>query len=157
MLQQQTLDRVKADLGNFCICSENDVMKFTENALATPVIIVLKKNYRVLRQWANVMRTTSFMKGNPLFILDDEADAASLNTMVNRDGQSSINRYLDLIKNEASSSIYLQVTGTPQALFLQTLASGFHPYFTYYFRPGKGYLGGDFFLFGTREPLYTTD
>lgn len=146
VLQQQTLDRVKADLGNFCICSENDVMKFTENALATPVIIVLKKNYRVLRQWANVMRTTSFMKGNPLFILDDEADAASLNTMVNRDGQSSINRYLDLIKNEASSSIYLQVTGTPQALFLQTLASGFHPYFTYYFRPGKGYLGGDFFF-----------
>ena len=145
-LQQQTLQRVKDDLGHFCICGENDAMKFTENALAKPVIIVLKKNYCVLRQWANIMRSTAFMVGNPLFILDDEADAASLNTLVNSNRQSSINRYLDYIKNEASSSIYLQVTGTPQAIFLQTLMSGFHPYFTYYFKPGKGYLGGDFFF-----------
>lgn len=145
-LQQQTLQRVKDDLGHFCICGENDAMKFTENALAKPVIIVLKKNYRVLRQWANIMRSTAFMVGNPLFILDDEADAASLNTLVNSHRQSSINRYLDYIKNEASSSIYLQVTGTPQAIFLQTLMSGFRPYFTYYFKPGKGYLGGDFFF-----------
>ncbi len=151
VLQQQTLDRVKADLGNFCICGENDAMKFTENALEKPVIIVLKKNYRVLRLWANIMRSTAFMKGNPLFILDDEADASSLNTKVNRNGQSSINKYLDMIKNEASSSIYLQVTGTPQAIFLQTVMSGFHPYFTYYFKPGKGYLGGDFF-FSSPQP-----
>ena len=104
-LQQQTLQRVKDDLGHFCICGENDAMKFTENALAKPVIIVLKKNYCVLRQWANIMRSTAFMVGNPLFILDDEADAASLNTLVNSNRQSSINRYLDYIKNEASSSI----------------------------------------------------
>lgn len=77
----------------------------------------LEKNYRVLRQWANIMRSTAFMVGNPLFILDDEADAASLNTLVNSHRQSSINRYLYYIKNEASSSIYLQVTGTPQAIF----------------------------------------
>lgn len=53
---------------------------------------------------------------------------------------------LDTIKNGASSSIYLQVTGTPQAILLQTLVSGWHPYFTYYFAPGNGYLGGDFFF-----------
>ena len=86
------------------------------------------------------------MKGNPLFIIDDEADASSLNTMVNRDRQSSINKYLDTIKNESSSSLYLQVTGTPQAILLQTIASGWHPYFTYYFQPGSAYLGGDFFF-----------
>lgn len=86
------------------------------------------------------------MKGNPLFIVDDEADAASLNTLVNRKKQSSINRYLDAIKTGASSSLYLQVTGTPQAILLQTIASGWHPLFTYYFKPGDGYLGGDFFF-----------
>ena len=86
------------------------------------------------------------MKGNPLFIVDDEADAASLNTLVNRGRQSSINKYLDSIKNGSSSSIYLQVTGTPQAILLQTMSSGWHPYFTYYFAPGNGYLGGDFFF-----------
>ena len=146
VLQQQTLDRVKADLAGFCVCGENDSGLFIQNSLMEPAIIVLKKNYRVLRLWANVFASTGFMKGNPLFIIDDEADAASLNTFVNKGRQSSINKYLDSIKNGASSSIYLQVTGTPQAIFLQTMASGWHPYFTHYFAPGDGYLGGDFFF-----------
>ncbi|OIK07423.1 Z1 domain-containing protein [Bacillus sp. MUM 13] len=145
-LQQQTLERVKNDLDGFCICGENDSGLFVENSLVKPAIVVLKKNSRMLRLWANVFNSTGFMKGNPLFIVDDEADTASLNTLVNRNGQSSINKYLNSIKNGASSSLYLQVTGTPQAILLQTLASGWHPYFTYYFRPGDGYLGGDFFF-----------
>lgn len=146
VLQQQTLDRVKADLDGFCICGENDGGLFQENSLVEPAIIVLKKNYRILKLWAGILNSTGFMKGNPLFIIDDEADAASLNTLINRNRQSSINKYLDSIKNEASSSIYLQVTGTPQAIFLQTIVSGWHPMFTHYFQPGETYLGGDFFF-----------
>lgn len=146
VLQQQTLERVKSDLDGFCICGENDARLFTDNSLIEPAIIVLKKNVRILKLWANILNSTGFMKGNPLFVIDDEADAASLNTLVNRDRQSSINKYLDIIKNGASSSLYLQVTGTPQAIFLQTIASGRHPYFTYYFQPGDAYLGGDFFF-----------
>lgn len=152
VLQQQTLDRVKSDLEGFCICGENDARLFTENSLIQPAVIVLKKNVRILKLWSNILNSTGFMKGNPLFVIDDEADAASLNTLVNRDRQSSINRYLDMIKNGASSSLYLQVTGTPQAIFLQTVVSGWHPYFTYYFQPGNAYLGGDFFFPTTRKP-----
>ena len=152
VLQQQTLDRVQSDLKGFCICGENDARLFTENSLIQPAIIVLKKNVRILKLWANILNSTGFMKGNPLFIIDDEADAASLNTLVNRDRQSSINKYLDSIKNGASSSLYLQVTGTPQAIYLQTKISGWHPYFTHYFQPGKGYLGGDFFFPRTGKP-----
>ena len=146
VLQQQTLERVQNDLSGYCICGENDSGLFIQNALMKPVIIVLKKNSRILRLWANVFASTGFMKGNPLFIVDDEADAASLNTLINRNKKSSINKYLDNIKNGASSSIYLQVTGTPQAILLQTQVSGWHPYFTYYFAPGSSYLGGDFFF-----------
>lgn len=146
ILQQQTLDRVKADLEGYCVCGENDARLFIDNNLIKPVIVVLKKNVRILKLWSNILISTGFMRGNPLFIIDDEADAASLNTLVNYDRQSSINRYLDIIKNGASSSLYLQVTGTPQAIFLQTEASGWHPYFTYYFEPGNSYLGGDFFF-----------
>ena len=152
VLQQQTLDRVKADLDGYCICGENDARIFTDNCLLQPTIIVLKKNVRILKLWANIFNSTGFMRGNPLFIVDDEADAASLNTLVNKDRQSSINKYLDMIKNGSSSSIYLQVTGTPQAIFLQTLESGWHPYFTYYFQPGASYLGGDFFSPSTGKP-----
>ncbi len=146
VLQLQTLDRVKADLDGFCICGENDGGLFQENNLLEPTIIVLKKNARILKLWAGILNSTGFMKGNPLFVIDDEADAASLNTLINKNRQSSINKYLDSIKNESSSSIYLQVTGTPQAIFLQTLTSGWRPYFTYYFQPGASYLGGDFFF-----------
>lgn len=152
VLQQQTLERVKADLTGFCVCGENDSTLFAQNQLVQPVIVVLKKNVRILKLWANIFSSTGFMKGNPLFIIDDEADAASLNTLVNKNRQSSINKYLDIIKNGASSSLYLQVTGTPQAILLQTQASGWHPLFTYYFKPGDNYLGGDFFFPNSGKP-----
>lgn len=156
VLQQQTLDRVKADLNGFCICGENDARIFTDNSLLLPTIVVLKKNARILKLWANIFNSTGFMRGNPLFIIDDEADAASLNTLINRDRQSSINKYLDSIKNGASSSLYLQVTGTPQALLLQTLKSGWRPLFTYYFQPGDAYLGGNFFFPQAKQPKCIT-
>lgn len=146
VLQQQTLERVKSDLDGFCICGENDVQLFMNNSLIQPVIVVLKKNARILKLWANVFSMTGFMKGNPLFIVDDEADAASLNTLVNQKRQSSINKYLDAIKHTSSSSLYLQVTGTPQAILLQTAVSGWRPRFVSYFKPGDGYLGGNFFF-----------
>ena len=92
VLQQQTLDRVKADLEGFCICGENDARIFTENSLLLPTIVVLKKNARMLKLWANIFNSTGFMKGNPLFIVDDELDAASINTLGNKDRQSSINK-----------------------------------------------------------------
>ena len=88
LLQQQTLERVQRDLSDFCICGENDSTLFKENNLRKPAIIVLKKNSRVLRLWANTFLSTGFLRGNPLFIVDDEADASSLNTKVNSGGQS---------------------------------------------------------------------
>lgn len=156
VLQEQTLERVRKDLDGFCICGESDAGIFIDNNLINPVIIVLKKNARVLKLWANVLNSTGFMRGNPLFVVDDEADAASLNTLVNQERQSSINRYLESIKDGASSSIYLQVTATPQALFLQTVESRWKPYFTYYFSPGESYLGGDFFFPHTGKPSCIT-
>lgn len=146
ILQQQTLDRAKRDLCDFCICDETDYLTFQQNNMRKPCVIVLKKNGSVLKQWKNNFSSTSFCLGNPLFIVDDEADAASLNTLVNKRKQSTINKTLSEIKLTASSSIYMQVTGTPQAILLQTLESGWKPYFTYYFEPGNGYLGGNFFF-----------
>lgn len=146
LLQQQTFQRARRDLCDFCVCDENDYLKFLQNNLHKPAVIVLKKNASVLKQWKNNFASTNFCAGNPLFIVDDEADAASLNTQVNRNKQSTINKNLEAIKKTTSSSIYMQVTGTPQSIFLQTAKSGWKPYFIYYFRPGKGYMGGDFFF-----------
>lgn len=146
LLQQQTFQRAERDLCDFCICDENDYLKFVENNLRKPAVIVLKKNSSVLRRWKNNFASTNFCAGNPLFIVDDEADAASLNTQVNKNKQSTINKNLDEIKKTTSSSIYMEVTGTPQSILLQTAKSGWKPYFIYYFKPGKGYMGGNFFF-----------
>ena len=146
LLQQQTLQRAQSDLPDFFICGEDDYLLFVENNMRKPAVIVLKKNASILRQWKNNLASTNFCKGNPLFIIDDEADAASPNTKVNKKQQSTINKRLSEIENTSSSSVYLQVTGTPQALLLQSEESGWKPYFIHYFRPGAAYLGGDFFF-----------
>ena len=146
LLQQQTYQRALRDLCDFCVCDENDYLKFVQNNLRKPAVIVLKKNSSVLSQWKKNFASTNFCAGNPLFIVDDEADAASLNTQVNKNKQSTINKNLDAIKKTTSSSIYMEVTGTPQSILLQTAKSGWKPYFIYYFKPGKGYMGGNFFF-----------
>lgn len=153
LLQEQTLDRVRKDLPDFCVCDEPDNNLFVSNAMKLPVIVVLKKNGRTLKKWKNNFAASPYCAGNPMFIVDDEADAASLNTMVNKAGdkKSTINKNLEEIKQTASSSIFVQVTGTPQALLLQSHQSGWHPYFTHYFAPGKGYIGGNDLFHG--EPL----
>lgn len=153
LLQQQTLFRVRNDLPDFCVCGETDEYAFNANQMRRPAIIVLKKNGDVLKKWKNNLSSSHYCEGNALFIVDDEADAASLNTLVNKRKQSTINRRLTEIKNTAASSIYLQVTGTPQALLLQARQSGWRPYFIHYFSPGSGYIGGNT-LFTTDKPPY---
>lgn len=146
-LQQQTFERTEHDLTQFVVCDEKEEQKFKEASTnGKPAILVLKKNTHILREWSNILNNMQSFRGNPLFIIDDEADAASLNTKVNQHEISSINKYLSEIRDTAIASIYLQVTGTPQALLLQSLNTEWHPTFTYYFEPGTGYLGGDFFF-----------
>lgn len=158
LLQQQTFKRAEKDLCDFCVCDENDYLKFLNNNLRKPAVIVLKKNGRVLKKWKDNFASTSFCAGNPLFIVDDEADAASLNTLVNKNKQSTINKNLEANKKTTSSSIYMEVTGTPQSILLQTVKSGWKPYFIYYFKPGKGYVGGNFFFSDEKpEQIVFTD
>ena len=152
LLQQQTFKRAERDLSDFCVCDENDYIKFSQNNMRKPAVIVLKKNGRVLRQWKNNLSSTHFVAGNPLFVVDDEADAASLNTQINKNKQSTINKCLEEIKRTTSSSIYLEVTGTPQSILLQSQRSGWKPLFIYYFEPGQGYLGGNFFFADDQHP-----
>ena len=144
-LQEQTYKRALQTLTTFNVCGEDDDIPFFRHGLKKPTLVILKKNTNVLQTWKNHISSSKFCQARPLFIIDDEADNASLNTLVNKDEQSTINRHLNEIKNLASSSIYLQVTATPQAVLLQNKVSGWKPSFIYYFSPGNGYLGGNFF------------
>lgn len=151
-LQKQTLKRALELLETFCVCDEQDDIRFLTNDMRKPVVIVLKKNTRVLETWKNHLISSRFLTGRPIFIIDDESDAASLNTKVNKESEiSTINKKISEIRALANSSFYLQVTATPQSLFLQEEESGYKPEFVHYFKPGSEYLGGNFF-YSTREP-----
>ena len=145
-LQRQTYNRVKASLGDFNVISEKEEVLFEQVKLSKPTVIVLKKNTRVLKKWKDILVNTNVCHGLPLVIFDDEADAASLNTKVNANKVSPINRNLSLIKGTSTSSVYVEVTATPQAVLLQSLVSGWRPSFVTYFKPGSQYLGGNFFF-----------
>lgn len=145
-LQRQTYNRVKSALTSFTVLSENDVILFNPQSLKKPIIIILKKNTSILRKWGNLLATSQLCTGLCLCIFDDEADAASLNTLVNKNRTSTINKHLQKIKATASSSLYFEVTATPQSIILQSEISGWKPAFINYFKPGKDYLSGNFFF-----------
>ncbi|MDE7390621.1 MAG: Z1 domain-containing protein [Lachnospiraceae bacterium] len=145
-LQQQTYNRVKNSLTTFTVLSEKDEVEFSRATGIKPVIIVLKKNTRILKKWRTLLVNANICRGQSLVILDDEADAASLNTLVNKHRISPINKNLAAIKATAhGGTVYLEVTATPQAIFLQSILSDWKPAFTTYFKPGEKYLGGNFF------------
>lgn len=154
VLQRQTAERAMQTLDTFTICDEHDEMRFNSARMRKPAVIILKKNTRVLRKWKNVLSPPEFSRGRSVFVIDDEADAASLNTQINQEDQSAINSHLEDMKNLFTGSFYLQVTATPQSLLLQREQSGWRPSFVHYFPPGKGYLGGSFF-YSKPEPFTT--
>ena len=144
-LQRQTYNRVLKSLPLFNALTERDEDKFRAMNQSQPLVIVLKKNARVLKKWRDLLVASDTFRGLPLVIFDDEGDAASLNTLVNRKRVSSINKRLAEIKDTATASLYFEVTATPQAIILQSVVSDWKPAFTNYFKPGTGYLGGNFF------------
>lgn len=155
-LQEQTFRRALRSLETFEVCSEDDELRFFEAKIRKPVVLILKKNTKVLQRWKNNLASSKLCEGRPLFIIDDEGDAASLNTKINNKEQSAINKHLEETRKLANSSIYLQVTATPQSLLLQSMQSNWKPSFIHYFPPGTGYLGGDFFYCDPPSPCIRT-
>jgi hypothetical protein len=81
-------------------------------------------------------------------IIDDEADQASLNTYTSKGGKqvSRINEVITNFRRFFRVNTYLQVTATPQALFLQRPDGFYRPSFTVLSEPGPGYIGGEAFF-----------
>jgi hypothetical protein len=144
-LQQQTYTEAKNLLTTFDVFDENQEMEFKYSLNYTkPKMIVLKKDQIPLSKWIEILNDRGITNGRSLFIIDDEADASGLNTKINQDEQSEINRLISQLVVDHNSYL-LQVTATPQAIFLQNSNSIFKPKSHLYFGPGPDYLGGSFF------------
>lgn len=154
-LIDQTYRRVFQSLPDVLVCKADSTSEFEMNQHRTrpkKSVVVLGKLPRILDKWIKLFRRTDALSGNPVLIVDDEADATSLNTKVNKNEISRINRALGQMRELATGCIYLQVTGTPQATFLQSENSGWKIHEAIHFLPGKEYVGGKFFFDNLPNP-----
>ncbi len=92
---------------------------FRLNAFAEPVLVVVKKNKRILENLENWLR--SYNAGNdgkidtPMLLIDDEADNASVNTNPNSDDPTAINGRIRALIHLFTRSSYVGFTATPFA------------------------------------------
>lgn len=149
-LYDQTLDRVKAALRCLTILGKKDwkdPVRFAKQLQSKPFGIVCSKNGSMLKGLLESFRTAK-AKGLSVLIIDDEADQASLNTFTAKQSGkvSTINQAITNFRDYFPTNTYLQVTATPQSLFLQRPGHRYRPSFTVLTEPGTGYVGGDEFF-----------
>jgi len=149
-LYEQTLGRAQEAFPGIDIIAKKDFKDtdaFLQRIKGETCAIVTTKNSRLLNTLIE-----NFKKGRvrelSCLIIDDEADQASLNTGASRaDGtRSAINDRIGELRGFFEKNTYLQVTATPQALFLQTPGHDFRPKFTVLSHPGSDYVGGEDFF-----------
>lgn len=114
--------------------------------LPTSSFIVVNKNATKLNA---IIRELSGATRKPgrILIIDDEADAASLNTNQRKGGEASaVNKAILKLKEMGEEgSLLIQVTATPMGNLLLKKTDPLFPNSAFVFRPGKGYLGGESF------------
>ncbi len=155
-LYEQTLGRARQAFPGMDIIGKKefrDAHAFLERIKRNTCVIVTTKNSRMLNTLIDNFKNGR-VRGLSCLIIDDEADQASLNTQASRDDgtRSRINDSIGGLRSFFEKNTYLQVTATPQALFLQTPGHDFRPKFTVLSHPGSDYIGGDDF-FGDESKL----
>src|SRR6266705_2140591 len=155
-LYEQTLGRVQEAFPGIDIIGKKDFKDagaFLQRIKSGTCAIVTTKNSGLLRTLIENFKSGR-VKGLTCLIIDDEADQATLNTRERlADGtRSAINDKVVELRSFFEKNTYLQVTATPQALFLQTPGHDFRPKFTVLSHPGHDYVGGDDF-FGDESVL----
>lgn len=149
-LYDQTLGRAREAFPGIDIISKSDFRDadaFLQRLKAGTCAIVTTKNSGLLKTVVENFKKGN-VKGLSCLIIDDEADQASLNTRARKaDGsRSAINDRIGELRSFFAKNTYLQVTATPQALFLQTPGHDFRPKFTVLSHPGSDYVGGEDFF-----------
>src|SRR5262245_10983320 len=149
-LYEQTLGRAKEAFPGMDILGKGDIKdrkSFLQRIKGGTCAIVMTKHAGHLGTLIENFKKGN-LKGLSCLIIDDEADQASLNTRTKKDDgtRSKINDRIIELRNFFQKNTYLQVTATPQALFLQIPGHEFRPKFTVLSHPGSGYVGGEEFF-----------
>ncbi len=149
-LYEQTLGRAREAFPGMDILGKADIKdwrSFAQRIKVGVCAIIMTKNAGHLGTLIENFKKGN-VKGLSCLIIDDVADQASLNTRAKKDDgtYSAINDKILELRGFFDKNSYLQVTATPQALFLQPTGHEFRPRFTVLSHPGSGYVGGDDFF-----------
>ncbi|MCF8470238.1 MAG: Z1 domain-containing protein [Reyranella sp.] len=155
-LYSQTLRRIRSQLRGLKVFGKSDwdTPAFERQVRTSPFVIVCSKNPNHLASLLDAFKKvgSAGARGLPTMIIDDEADQASLNTHTQKNAKknsvdiSKINELISNFRGFFQTNTYLQVTATPQALFLQRPDGSYRPSFTVLSEPGPGYVGGEAFF-----------
>ncbi|MGH9822245.1 MAG: Z1 domain-containing protein, partial [Blastocatellia bacterium] len=109
------------------------------------VLISVMKNATHLNNLIKLLPELS-LAGVPTLIVDDEADQASLNNLVNKGKESATYRRIVKMRQLLPHHTFLQYTATPQAPLLINLIDVLSPNSATMLTPGPAYTGGKIFF-----------
>lgn len=120
------------------------------------ILITVMKQHRWLKALVGLLRNLD-LTGVPTLIIDDEADQASLNTLVRQQRQSTTYQRLLDVRDVVPHHSFLQYTATPQAPLLINIIDALSPSFVEVLEPGTGYVGGQAFFTGNMPLVRVID
>ncbi len=136
-LRQNDRDRIRA------VLAEWQEPLVTEKQTC---LITVMKHHQRLNKLVDLLQTLD-IRTIPALIIDDEADQAGLNTLVNQNDESRTYQRLLSLRDAIPRHTYLQYTATPQAPLLINIIDVLSPRFVEVLDPGQDYVGlVDFFL-----------
>jgi len=96
-----------------------NALGFKLNSFNAPILLVLKKNYRILQNLEDWLKALNLDQdgsiASPMLLIDDEADNASINTSADPDIPTKINARIRSLLKLFSRSSYVGFTATPFA------------------------------------------
>lgn len=122
------------------------------------LLLVCSKGTKSLKNISAFLKKIGANK-YPTIIFDDEGDQASLDMNTRKRSRSVVrvapspvnNTIQSTLRKSVPRHVYVSVTGTPQAVLLQSADSRNRPSFIIMLPPGQSYVGGDDF-FSSDEP-----
>lgn len=131
--------------------SDVNVLRGVLHGGGSALMVILKQVDRL--ETAAGMLSSAEFRSQPILIIDDEGDEASLNTQFRRGEASATYARILQLRSHLSLHAYVAYTATPQANLLVSGLDALAPDFAVLVQPGDGYCGGEIF-FGQGSDAY---
>jgi hypothetical protein len=166
-LVSQTVLRMIKEFKNFSEIDIQDIININNNISPYALknkkfIIVAKKEKRNLVRIGDFIEDYSIDENKKCLIIDDEADVTGIGYSKVKNSDEfdlrTVAKAVNRIRGNLNNCVFVQVTATPYALFLQpeftqpSEPKPVKPLKTILVPSGEGYIGGEYYFIKNREP-----